>query len=338
MLDLCQEPQNNYQATESHSVTKSVRLYQIGLLITCAILSSVVQAQAHLIPGAFRQLQQLVLPDHDHANIEASGVSQKPTLEQLKEEASQLEAQLTGLTKEENALSKQTIPNYNRMKVKELEQLLTSLQLDREQWLFKKELSEEASVQLSRERLKLQSELHQLEHNGRHDNSENHHEQFLQLLHNLSLKMRFAEQFQAMAGRRLESITSQKQQVQSIYEQQQARTLTIKDHQPPQSDDSLDTPHLYELKQRLSQTRNDLIQLQNFYYEVKYQLEQVHNVELLYKIMLRQKQRLKSIPAEQSARHLQQNLKIRRYLLLEEKAALSANDNQGEKNRILFIP
>lgn len=62
--------------------------------MACALVSSLAQAQAHLIPGAFRQLQQLILPDQDHAVVDASSPSSKPTLEQLKEEASQLEGQL----------------------------------------------------------------------------------------------------------------------------------------------------------------------------------------------------------------------------------------------------
>ncbi len=90
----------------------------------------------------------------------------------------------------------------------------------------------------------------------------------------------------------------------------------------------MQVPHGAELRKRISQTRKDLIRLQNLHYKVRYQLGQVHSMERLYRLMLRQKQRLTAIPAAQNARVLQQELKLQRYLLLEEQVVSESPSQQ----------
>ncbi len=284
-----------------------------------------VQAQTALIQGAYRQLQLLAAPD---SSIKLQTEEQKLfSLDALKEDTYQLQSQLDVLKQEQQNADKNVSIDVKKLKLNEVKKLTESSKKEQEGWKLKKSLSENASIQLNHERVSAQHQLNKV--SSRHadtDNADiNDIPMLEQKLFNLSLKIRFSERYQALSENhisRLEDLIDrlEKRLLNEFSDNKDSVTLL---ESTGDQDDLFSVPHAHVLRTRLDQTRKDLIQLQNLHYSVKYQLTENKTVESLYQIMIRQKQRLQTVPAALNARTLHQELNLKRFLLLEESIALS---------------
>ncbi|MGY0216426.1 mechanosensitive ion channel domain-containing protein [Endozoicomonadaceae bacterium StTr2] len=289
----------------------------ISALVFCLLLlpfeSS--SAQPALMQGAFKQLQQLIPAEQANTGPLDTDIS----LEQLRQEAVQLETRIRELKSQLPQPILASTADISQLTPAQVAERQSVLQDALHSWWQKQELSEQASVRLSRERLVLQKQLDDQNESTDGDTSE---KRILlqQKLHNLSLKIRFTERFLVFCKQQIDLIEVEVRQFNP-------EPLPPQKSSPQPSPDvdakdlsRLSVHHRSALRERLSQTRKDLIQLHNLHYEVKYQLDQVHSMELLYRLMLKQKQRLTSIPAALNTETLQQELKFKRYALLEEQA------------------
>ena len=302
----------------------------IRLLSFCLLLLTVsANAQTPFLQGAAQQLQRL-LPANTASKAAEEPVSPEAAIKQLQEQNHQIEEEIKTLRKELLSLKSEQsslVPPKNK---KALLNKLDEIRVLIEEWEQKKELSEVVSLELNRERLSLQQEKRRFQENT--TSGSNLEKETLDLREqNLTLKVRFAEHFQSLATNKINQLSQQL----DILEAQKKPTSHKEPLSEPASAELYDglyqLPDTSMLRQRLSQVRKDLIQLQNLHYEVKYQLDQIQNMELLYELMLRQKQRLQAVILEQSASQIQQELKLKRYLLLEEKAISASEPESGEK-------
>lgn len=307
-----------------------LRYLQCLLLCLCLALTEA-RAQPNLLQGAYLQLQQLVQPKESKDNQQES-VTQEELLRLLKDDNAQIEQGIRGLHKEQSALKERPASRPLPKKSDALAKLMDDSQAELDQWQDKKALSESVSLELSRERVHWQQALKQLSEGGSAQAGQR--ELLEHRLHNVALKMRFAETFQELAQQQILWLSQHLQELESKLTPPQQVIPQATEHSDNDADTFQPLPDTRQLQQRLSQARKDLIQLQNLLFEVKYQLPEVHRMETFYQLMLKQKQRLQAIPVEQSARQLQQTLRLKRYLLLEEKASQENSEPMERRQAI----
>ena len=297
------------------------------ILIFCT-LPEPVWAQAALIQGAYRELQQLIKPGE---TVDTSQPVSELTLEQIQasatEENARIDEQITAL-KKSLADMPATPATDSRLKPAETQKRLASKQQELQSWLEKKTLSEEVSIKLNRERLQYQEELSQIKA-GSSGNILDQQKKLEIKLQTLALKSRLAELFQLMARQHIEVLTVSIAFLESCIKTPPDQVSTGK--KEPESDQLTAIPFAQELKQRLSQVRTDLAQLQDLYFEVQSQLDQLDNVEMLYQVLERQKKRLAHDRDEKPPRVIRQELKLKRYLLYDEKTELKTRKDSADK-------
>ncbi len=170
-------------------------------------------AQTALLQGTFQRLQQFIVPESKHAQQSDSDADIR--LEQLKEEAADIELQISTLKKEQLHAFLKGIPDIHRLSSQQINEKLGQLRTELDRWLHKQEVSEEASVKLNRDRLMLQQTLED------HTDISNRHiaeKQALlyQQLHNLTLKIRLTERFQAFSKPQIQLLLSEIKQLESV--------------------------------------------------------------------------------------------------------------------------
>ncbi len=309
-------------------------LFILSISLIASGFSDYLHANAALLQNAYRQLQSFSIKDDDQASrVKALQALQELSLDQLKEEAELIETDIYNIKNDIKLAEEKKSVNYSRFKSEDLKGRMSAREMELSNWQLKKELSEEASIQLSRERLLLQEKNSKSRYAGE-SNSLAEQGMDEQKQHNVARKIRFAELFQSLASRRITIASDQIEQIEKQLAQRNSKRTVVsksKTELPvsgePVSSSPLDAE---SLKLRLSQTRKSLLQLQSLHYEMLYQMEQVQNVELLYGMMLRQKHRLKSIPDTLNVNLLIQELRVQRFQLFEEKTVLMTGGDCAE--------
>ncbi|MDP0563069.1 MAG: mechanosensitive ion channel [Candidatus Endonucleobacter sp. (ex Gigantidas childressi)] len=289
--------------------------------IAVFIFSPSTLAHQVLLQEAYRELQQLLKPA-DTSPSPATGSEQATDKITLDEQNAKIEKQILTLKQKLSEVRSHKAVDSSRLKIGEAKRMLAEQKLQLLSWQNNKALSQEASIKLNRKRLTCLEEISYYKNASTIPENISEKKKCEQILSSISLKIRFAEQFQLLASQQVVSLNAS-----TLALVKRVGTLSGMGDFDNQNESYQDMSYAKELKNRLSQARTDLVQLQDLHYEVQYQLDQLDNAALLYQVLERQKKRLYGLSDSLTPQAIRQELKLNRYLLFDEKAELKSLPN-----------
>ncbi|MDP0588544.1 MAG: mechanosensitive ion channel [Candidatus Endonucleobacter bathymodioli] len=282
------------------------------------IFSPSTMANQALLQEAYRELQQLLKPA-DTSPSPDFGSEQVIDQTTLDEQNAKIEKKIISLKQRLSEARSHNTVDTSRLKLGEAKRMLIDQKRQLLSWQNNKVLSQEASIKLNRKRLSCLEEISYYKSTGPTSGSSSKQKNCEQLLTSISLKIRFAEQFQLLASQQAASLI-----VSTLALAKRINMLSGMRDTDNQDESYPDISYAKELKNRLSQARTDLVQLQDLHYEVEYQLDQLDNAALLYQVLERQKKRIYGLSESLTPQAIRQELKLNRYLLFDEKAELKS--------------